>query len=194
MHDKIREKYGYIEVNIPFNSTKKNSIIAIRYDNHDRVRVFVKGAPEALVRQCTSTYDLEGQIMIIDEDGQHDIIEETINQEFGSNGLRSLGFAYRDYTIDEFKQLRTDNNDFFTEADREVLLGNLRLIAIFALEDHIRPEVKQAVKLSKAGKMDVRLVSGDNLRTTLEFAIKANIITREEVNRGAESNAFMTGD
>lgn len=59
-------------------------------------------------------------------------------------------------------------------------MKGLRLLAIFAMEDKIRKEVSKAVKLAQKGNISVRLVSGDNLQTAIQYAIQAKIITPEE--------------
>jgi cation transport ATPase len=50
------------------------------------------------------------------------------------------------------------------------------------MEDEIRPDVVQAIRLAKKGSIDVCLVSGDQLETAVQFAIKANIITKVNEN------------
>jgi magnesium-transporting ATPase (P-type) len=40
---------------------------------------------------------------------------------FTSKGLRTIAFAYKDYDWNEYQQMKSQNNDFKTEADREVL-------------------------------------------------------------------------
>ena len=53
----------------------------------------------------------------------------------------------------------------------------------------MRPEVVKAVKIAKAGSINVRLVSGDHLKTAIYFAVQAKIIKREEAK-----TACMTGE
>lgn len=56
------------------------------------------------------------------------------------------------------------------------------------MEDKLRAEVPRAVKLTKPGLIDVRLVSGDHLNTAIDFAVQAKII------RPNELESCMTGD
>ena len=192
IQDLIKNKIGFVEANVPFSTIRKNSAIAIRYPDYDMIRIFVKGAPEQIVINSNSTYDESGEVISIDDEQQNAILTNIVDNEFASKALRCMAFAYRDYSIEEFEQLRTDNNNFATDSDRnDIFFRGLRLITIFALSDQLRPEVLTAVKYAKAGKIDVRLISGDHLTTAIEFAIQARIITREE---SKNPNVCMTGE
>jgi len=48
-------------------------------------------------------------------------------------------------SLDEFNQLKSDNNDFETEADREVLEQNLTAYAIFGLQDPLRDTIVASI-------------------------------------------------
>ena len=64
VHDLIRKKRGRIETMIPFNSELKRMLVAVRHpDDEDLVRVFVKGAPEIVVRLCEKTIEEDGRIV-----------------------------------------------------------------------------------------------------------------------------------
>lgn len=76
----------------------------------------------------------------------------------------------------EFNELRESNNNFESEADREVLEENLTATAIFALEDPLREEVVHAVRECHKAGIKVRMVTGDNIATAKAIAVKAGII------------------
>ncbi len=189
IHDCIKEKIGFVDYAIPFSTVKKSSLIAIRYPDLDRVRIFAKGAPESLIFKCNMTFNEEGDFIEFDDEHKTDIVDRVIRQEYCQKGLRCLAFAFRDFTIEEFELLREENNNFTTDSDRQSLYQNLTLISIFAMEDKIRPEVSKAVKIAKGGNITVRLVSGDHPDTAIEFAIQARIIKPEE-----RDTAVMTGE
>jgi len=99
--------------------------------------------------------------------------------------------------IDELKMLKKEfgNNiesqDFVME-----IVSEMVYLATFGLEDPVRPGVKQAIQLIKYGtiveekmnldtkgvknQVNIRLISGDHLETTLAIAIEAGIITEKE--------------
>jgi len=53
---------------IPFNSNNKRSIVAVQHPNMaDTVRIFVKGASEVVMPNCTEEFDSNGDKMPFDE-------------------------------------------------------------------------------------------------------------------------------
>jgi P-type E1-E2 ATPase len=102
--------------------------------------------------------------------------------QYAQKGLRCLSFGYKDLSIELYEQYYNGNNNFATDKDREqVFFRGLTLIGVFAMEDKIRPEVKEAIKLAKLGSITVRLISGDHLATAIDFALRANIIKPNEI-------------
>ena len=79
---------------------------------------------------------------------------------FAKQRLRSLAFAYKDFTHDEWTGLISGG---FTNQERieDALLSDLTLISIFAMKDELRPNVREAIKLANQGSIKVCLVSGD---------------------------------
>lgn len=136
VHDFIKDKIGFVEYQIAFSTIRKNSAIAIKYPEHDLVRIFVKGAPEQLIYNCTSTYDFDGEVTHLNEEEQQRIATQVVSDDFCKRALRCMAFATKDYTIEEFNAQFENNNNFVNEENREeTFYSNLRLIAIFAMED-----------------------------------------------------------
>ena len=107
-------------------------------------------------------------------------MKDVIYQDFTTKGLRTIAFAYKDLSTDEFNQLKSECNNFQEAQDREGLESSLTFVGVFALEDQLRHGVVRAVKFAHKGYINVRMVSGDNLETATAVAIKAGIITEEE--------------
>jgi len=69
VHEVIKEKLGRIETQIPFSTSEKKMITAVRFpQNEDIVRVYVKGAPEYIVNKCVRTYNEEGKQILMSND------------------------------------------------------------------------------------------------------------------------------
>jgi cytidylate kinase len=49
-----------------------------------------------------------------------EILERTVKL-FASKAFRTILVAYRDMSLAEFNRIKSDNNDFEKEADREIL-------------------------------------------------------------------------
>jgi magnesium-transporting ATPase (P-type) len=108
----------------------------MHYPNEDKVKIFVKGAPETIVLNCTSTYDEAGECMFLDDEYQNEILADTVDKEFTQKSLRVLAFAYKEYRKAEFDELKRNHNNFSSDIDKEeVFFKGLRLLAIFAMED-----------------------------------------------------------
>lgn len=64
VHEYMKEKFsGIVRATVPFSSTLKKSIIAIQlpqHHGHDTVRVFVKGAPEVVIPNCSKHFEGQG--------------------------------------------------------------------------------------------------------------------------------------
>ncbi len=152
----------------------------MRLPETDIVRVYVKGAPEVIINKCVKTFEVDGSKTHLTDEQQNYIYEDVIYQQFTSKGLRTLAFAYKDMTIEEFSDLSQQCNNFVDEADREPLEQNLVFVGVFALQDDLRDKVLRSVQYAQKGNITVRMVSGDNLETARAVAIKAGIISEEE--------------
>lgn len=67
LHALMLKKEGRIEANIPHNSVAKRSIVAIRSEDGQQVRVIVKGAPELLIEKCSKTFDTDNKVIFMDD-------------------------------------------------------------------------------------------------------------------------------
>ena len=64
-----------------------------------------------------------------------------ITNTFAKKAYRTRLIAYTDYTVSDYEKLKSQNNDFHAERDREVLEKSLTIIGIFALQDPLRDEI-----------------------------------------------------
>ena len=73
--------------------------------------------------------------------------------------------------------MKIANNNFATEKDREVLeAGGLTMIAICGLQDPLRGQIVESVKVCQEAGINIRMVTGDNLDTAKAIAIEAGIL------------------
>jgi magnesium-transporting ATPase (P-type) len=54
--------------------------------------------------------------------------------------------SYRDMSLEEFLDLKNDNKEFKSPRDRVTLEHNLTALAIFGLQDPLRPGIYESVK------------------------------------------------
>lgn len=86
-------------------------------------------------------------------------------------------------SLQEYEALKSENNNFHSEKDREVLETSLTMVGIFALQDPLRPEIVESVKKCHAAGINVRMVTGDNLDTAKAIAIEAGIVSAEDAEK-----------
>lgn len=117
------------------------------------------------------------------DEGEREYIKSNVlkRQMCGDPGLRCIMYAYHDYHIDVFQRMARDWNNFKSEEERDILVNDLTFVGIFGLDDPLRKSVEASVMFAKLGKICIRMISGDHLETAKAVALKAEIITPEEL-------------
>ena len=189
--DTLKNKNDHILHLIPFNSSRKRAATCIRHPQNPRlIRAFCKGAPEVVLTYVNKMFDRNGKVVFIDEAKKEEIMKKIVAETFAVKAYRTLLIAYADYTEEEYQRLKSQNNNFEKEADREALEKNLTLIGIYALQDPLRDEVVHSVRICHKAGINVRMVTGDNIDTAKAIALEAGIITKEQM---AKKYSCMTG-
>lgn len=164
---KIRERTA-TEAELPFSTERKYMATVVCRPDGKRM-LYVKGAPEIVFRLCTVVPD--------------GVTREEVDAhllEYQSQGMRTLGFAYRE--LPEGVQPIHNNG---IDSDGLVFLG------FAAISDPVRPDVPDAVREVREAGVEVKIVTGDTPATAREIARRiglwddgsdneANIITGPE--------------
>lgn len=135
---------------IPFSSERK--LMSVRAETLKGTFVFVKGAPEEVLKRCTS---------VLCEDGVRAITRgdlaraEESSAEMSGGALRVLAFAYKDGG-----QLSEDN---------------LTFIGLCGMMDDLKEGVKEAVDDCRSAGIATVMITGDSPATALAIAKKAGI-------------------
>lgn len=147
-----------------FNSVRKSMSTVIRKPEGG-FRVFSKGASEIMLRKCDRILNKEGGIVPFKTKDRDNMVRNVI-EPMASEGLRTIGIAYRDF----------DGEEPSWENENEILTG-LICIAVVGIEDPVRPEVPDAINKCKRAGITVRMVTGDNVNTARAIATKCGILT-----------------
>lgn len=147
-----------------FNSVRKSMSTVIRKPEGG-FRVFSKGASEIMLRKCDRILNKEGGIVPFKSKDRDNMVRNVI-EPMASEGLRTIGIAYRDF----------DGEEPSWENENEILTG-LICIAVVGIEDPVRPEVPDAINKCKRAGITVRMVTGDNVNTARAIATKCGILT-----------------
>lgn len=146
---------------IPFSSKNKYSITTINNLN------LIKGAPEVILKKCTSFYDSDGNIRKIVNIGKF----ENITREHAKNGIRVLVLATS-------KNINPENFE------------DLTLVSIILIKDDVRSEAINGVKMCLNAHIKTVMITGDNKDTALAIGKEVGIykdgdliLTSEELNK-----------
>ncbi|KAL5222196.1 hypothetical protein ABZP36_026909 [Zizania latifolia] len=147
----------------PFNSVKKTMAVVVASPNAaGSPRVFLKGASEVVLRQCSLVLDGSGNVEKLTE-AKAKRVSSAIDA-FACEALRTLCLAYQD--VDGGSDIPSDG---------------YTLIAVFGIKDPLRPGVREAVKTCHAAGINVRMVTGDNINTAKAIARECGILTDDGI-------------
>ncbi|MFZ1862740.1 MAG: cation-transporting P-type ATPase [Polyangiales bacterium] len=151
-------------------------MMATYHQRDDRVRVIVKGAPEAVFPACVSVRTTEGA-MPFDESTWRVWNEE--NQRVASDGLRMLAIAER-----------------LEGAEPDDPYRDLALLGLVALSDPPRSDVVGAIEQCHRAGVEVVMVTGDQAPTAEHIAAAVRLIPEDERGNavtGSELPALLGG-
>ncbi|WP_303901374.1 calcium-translocating P-type ATPase, PMCA-type [Thiohalomonas denitrificans] len=157
---------------VPFDAAHK--YMATFHLDANRVRIFLKGAPEALLPLCGNYLDAEGESPL-DEDAFRAILD--LNTEFASAGLRVLGAAEK----------VIDAGEFDAGNDLKGYLHGVTFTGLVGLMDPPRPEARKAIARCGEAGIDVKMITGDQKVTASaiagELGIRGDVLTGEELEQ-----------
>jgi Ca2+ transporting ATPase len=149
---------------LTFSSKKKRMSVVIRRSGTS-CRIFTKGATEVVLGLCNKMKRLDGSVASLDST-QKEVIGSSIIEKYASQGFRTLCLSYRD--VDCSAEDISKWNDDDIEKD-------LTCIAIVGIEDPVRKEVPEAIRICHRAGIVVRMVTGDNISTARSIAGKCGI-------------------
>jgi calcium-translocating P-type ATPase len=150
----------------PFNSAKKRSTCVL-HKADGGVRVFVKGATEWVLRDCTQYLTADGKQVSLTAEKKKELEDHIL--DMANNALRTLLLAHIDFP--NAAALPADWRD--NPPDN----ANLCCDCIVGIIDPLRDDVKDAVATAQRAGVVVRMVTGDNIATASAIARQCGILT-----------------
>lgn len=92
-----------------------------------------------ILERCTNVIGAEGKVEMLSQEEKAKI-EKNVIHEFASHAMRTIGFAFKDMSAEEFR-----TKDLETDEDCDFIENNLTFSAICGIIDPLRPEVVGAV-------------------------------------------------
>lgn len=167
-YEELRKQVNVLK-QLPFSTERKMMATLAEIDGE--TYLFVKGAPEIVMKKC-----------IIEDRMQRQSAEEL--DEWQHKAMRTLAFAYKKIEASIMRTSRTST------AEVVALLGanDLQLQAIAAIADPIRPDVPAAVQECRHAGIEVKVVTGDTAATALEIGKQIGVFEDEPENIGADGS------
>ncbi len=157
---------------IPFDSAHK--FMATFHHDGERVRMFVKGAPDVLLARAGTYLGAAGAVPL-DDPARAAFVAE--NPAMAGQALRVLAVAGRDIPAKQFEPA----------ADLMVWADDLLLIGLVGIIDPPRPEARDAIGLCKKAGIEVKMITGDHSITAAaiarELGLEGAVLTGAELDR-----------
>lgn len=153
---------------LPFSTERKYMATLIEKDGHRTL--YIKGAPEIILKHCHSYLDEEGKVATVEE--YRSTVEEQLTA-YQNMAMRTLGFAMAD--VDG--QTVTDCEELVATLESLVFLG------IAAISDPIRSDVPAAVGKCQQAGIAIKIVTGDTPGTATEIARQIGLWQPEDTER-----------
>lgn len=154
---------------LPFSTERKMMATLAEVDGE--TYLFVKGAPEIVMKKC-----------IIEDRMLKQTAEEL--DEWQHKAMRTLAFAYKKIETSIMRTSRTSTAEVVALLDA----NDLQLQAIAAIADPIRPDVPAAVQECRHAGIEVKVVTGDTAATALEIGKQIGVFEDEPENIGADGS------
>eukprot|EP00922_Rhytidocystis_sp_ex-Travisia-forbesii_P059841 GHVS01088735.1.p1 GENE.GHVS01088735.1~~GHVS01088735.1.p1 ORF type:complete len:1263 (+),score=240.35 GHVS01088735.1:211-3999(+) len=170
-----KEKFDFTKIvhQCAFSSSRKMMSTVVRVDG-GLYRVFVKGAAERVLRLCTHRVDATGTIIRL-EPVEIQRIESNVINQLAVQALRTICIAYKDFDPNaqpDWKEEIAGKTEY--EYER-----GLTCLGIAGIRDPVRDEVPSAVRTCQTAGINVRMVTGDNIETAKQIALKCHIYKPE---------------
>lgn len=178
--DSLEQQFSFVE-EIPFDSERKKMTI-VRRDSHSKLIVFVKGAPDILLNDCTG----------IEENGQKKALTSLdrdrvlkVNSDLANQAMRVLAVAYKilDKAPDKYEANLIEKDLIFS--------------GLIAMIDPPREEVKQAIQECKEAGIKTVMITGDHKNTAVAIARELGFfredslaLTGEELDKLSEEELY----
>jgi Ca2+-transporting ATPase len=184
-HDYVsdRREAKVIEL-FPFSSESKKMATLVKGDAagipgvHGKFMLYSKGASEIILRDCSRFIDADGSVRSLDQENRDKFTLHI--KEFAQGSLRTLCIACK--PLDSFDT--TKMNEATSSIIPHILKESnhdMILLALFGIQDPVRPEVPLAVATCQKAGICVRMVTGDNSETARAIAIECGILTGDGV-------------
>lgn len=162
----------------PFDSNRK--MMSTIHKTADGILQFTKGAPDEILKHCTSIFK-NGEVSPLTDADRDAVLKK--NKEFADRALRVLACGY--------KQLSCVPED----QSPDKIENELVFCGLVGMIDPVRPEVKAAIEECRGAGIRPIMITGDHKDTAVAIALELGIIKdKSEAITGAELDDISDED
>ncbi|MCO8128599.1 HAD-IC family P-type ATPase [Acidimicrobiia bacterium EGI L10123] len=144
---------------VPFDSAHK--LMATLHESESGLRMYAKGAPDAILDRSTTVLGYDGTIVPVEE--LREELEEH-NARLAGSGMRVLAVARRAISRDEW------NGDGDLDA-----VTDLTFLALIGIVDPPREEARAAIEEAGGAGISVKMITGDHASTASAIGEQLNL-------------------
>ncbi len=153
---------------IPFDA-RHRFMATLNHDHLQHAMIFVKGAPEQILKMCQNQQINQGEVQPVNESYWKEQMDQV-----AARGQRLLAFAVKktkpEHTILEFTDIET----------------GLTLLGMVGLIDPPRPEAIEAVAQCHTAGIQVKMITGDHASTALAIGRQIGLKNLDKVLTGLD--------
>ena len=152
---------------LPFTTRYKYMATVVRTGEHNRNLLYVKGAPEYMMKRST-------KVRMRDHFADIETVKPEVDKklaEYQSKAMRTLGFAYEELTDDEVDTI-FQNGKLQSE--------DLCFLGIVGIIDPIRDDVSDSIQDCLNAGIGIKIVTGDTPGTAKEIGRQIGLWTESD--------------
>ena len=152
---------------LPFTTRYKYMATVVRTGEHNRNILYVKGAPEYMIKRSTV-------VMMPDHYADIETVKSEVDRklaEYQSKAMRTLGFAYKELADDEVDTI-FQNGKLQSE--------DLCFLGVVGIIDPIRDDVSDSIQDCLNAGIGIKIVTGDTPGTAKEIGRQIGLWTEKD--------------
>ncbi|ORZ32782.1 P-type cation-transporting ATPase [Catenaria anguillulae PL171] len=177
--DSLAGKFPKV-LELPFNSDTKWHMTIHKMPHANGVyTTFIKGAPERVLRICSTILDDKGAVVPLTE--EHKVNFNTAYEHMASKGHRVLAFAKFELPGSEYPESHE-----FVKEQKNFPMSGLTFVGLSSLEDPPKHGVREAVGHCRRAGIKVTMVTGDHPLTAEAIGRKINLMISDTKEKMAK--------
>jgi Ca2+ transporting ATPase len=205
-----RNRFAPKVVQLPFDQALKRKVVVRSVQGSpELVRIYVKGAPEVVLPACSQTLNHQVKPKPFTQEHQQTILRRVVGSEMAERGEKVLSFAFKEIRLADLNEL-SKVTQVESEKFRRQLEVDLIYLCTFGMSDPPRPGIAKSIQAIRyghtgevseaddkargddgAGRVNVRMVTGDHLETAKAAAVACGICRADEL---ASTGVAITGE